>query len=388
MTGRCWTTILLVSVGVAAMSCGDRERLGGSAGPGDTVRPHVVSATIAEGATDVGLAVPIAVTFSEVMDPATITPSSIAVAGASTRGRVDYDASTLTATLALDTLFAPGATVTVFVNAGATDLAGNGSEPFERTFRVGPFDCAHIADRFEPNEDAAASTPVVVGKTTRLLTACGDDLDVYRFTLTEPRMVTVATPILDTPWNGTRYPSWQINFIREDGRDFATMGTSARPDTPPSYRYSFLPGTYYAEIGPSEGALEQGEYILYDLDVSTGEPCQDDPYEDNDFTDTPAALEVGLHTGLRGCYVDQDCYSVAIAAGQTLILIVDAQIPEGSWGHRRINLRVPQGEADHYEGEEGPDTLRVTSEVEATANIDIRFWVDDVTYSMDLHYAR
>jgi hypothetical protein len=387
MTGRSWITILLVSVGIVATSCGDRERLGGSAGPGDTVRPHVVSANISEGATDVGLAVPIAVTFSEAMDPASITPSSVAVAGASTRGRVEYNASTLTATLTLDTLFAAGATVTVFVNAGATDLAGNGTEPFERTFRTGPFDCAHIADRLEPNNDEAASSPVEVGKTTHLLTACGDDRDVYRFTLSEARKITVKTPILETPSDSSGYPSWQIYFTREDGDDYATLGTSASPEVTPSYSYSFLPGTYYVEIYPYH-EMEQGQYILYDLDVSSSEPCADDAYEDNDFPDTAAALALGLHTGLRGCRVDQDCYMVPMSAGQTLVLIVDAPIAGGSWGHRRINLHAPDGASDRYEGEENPDTLQVISDTAGNAQIDIRFWTDDVTYSMDLHYAR
>ncbi len=385
MTGKQGITALLALLSIC-LSCGGRDRVEDETGPGDTVAPTVVSTTPAANATDVGLAVPITVTFSEAMDPATLTSATIVLTGQGSHGRVDYDATTFTATVTLDTLLTENLWYTLLVTQGATDAAGNGAESFSRSFQTGAFDCAHIADPLEPNNIAASATPVSVGKVRRSLTVCDADKDIYRFNVDLASKIKVSTPIHDASADSNDYPGWQIHYMRENGEYYATLGTSARPGETQSYSYTFLPGTYFVEIYSSYG-LDPGEYVLYDLDVTAGDPCGDDAFEDNDFRDMATPLTTGLHMGLRGCEVDQDCYAIAMTAGQTLILTLDATIPEGAWAHRRVELFPPSGEVARSEGTDNPVVLEVTSETDGQAVIEVRFWVDNVDYSLDLRYG-
>ncbi len=157
MTGKLEITALLALCTIC-LSCGGRDRVADETGPGDTVAPTVVSATPVANATDVGLVVPITVTFSEAMDPASLTAASVGVAGYSSHGHVEYDPANLTATVTLDTLLAAGSAHTIFVTQTAVDLAGNGVEPFTRSFQTGVDDCAHIADALEPNPDVESAS--------------------------------------------------------------------------------------------------------------------------------------------------------------------------------------------------------------------------------------
>jgi hypothetical protein len=385
MAGKLEITALL-ALFTFCLSCGGRDRVADETGPGDTVAPTVVSATPAANANDVGLAVPITVTFSEAMDPASLTAASVGIAGYSSHGHVEYDPAGLTATVTLDTLLAAGTAHSIFVTHAAIDLAGNGVEPFTRAFQTGIHDCAHVADPLEPNDAAASATPALVGKVRRSLTVCDADKDIYRFNVVSASKITVSTPIHDASADSTDFPGWQIHYMREDGDYYATLGTSAHPGESPSYSYTFLPGTYFVEIYSSYG-LEPGEYVLYDLDVAAGDPCDDDAFEDNDFRDMATPLTAGLHTGLRGCDVDQDCYTIPMTAGQTLSLTLDATMPEGAWAHRRVGLFPPSGEVARSEGTENPVALEVTSGTDGQAVIEVRFWADDVDYSMDLRYG-
>ena len=160
MTGKYRIAAALVFLSAFSWSCGDRERMEDGTGPGDTVRPTVVGATPDSGAIDVGLAVPVTLTFSEAMDPATLNDATIVLTGQGTHSRVDYDPSTFTATVTLDTLLTENLWYTVLVTQGATDAAGNGAESFSRSFQTGAADCPHIVDRYEPNEGASTATQI------------------------------------------------------------------------------------------------------------------------------------------------------------------------------------------------------------------------------------
>lgn len=386
MTGWKRNVVALGLLSACSWSCGDRDRVEDGTGPGDTVRPGVVAATPDSGATDIGLATPITVTFSEAMDPATLTDATIALTGQGSHSRIDYDAANFTATVTLDTLLTANQWYTILVSEGAADEAGNSAVSFSRSFQTGPADCLHIADRFESNEDASTATPVRAPEMQRQLTACGDDRDVYSFTLGEARKITVTTPILDASADSAGPPGWQIHYMNEDGQYYSTLGTSAFPGSRPAFKYTFLPGTYYVEVFTYD-ELGPGRHILYDLEVSADAPCEDDPYEDNDFQEVAAPLELKHYPVMKACYLDQDCYTVPVTAGQTLVLILDATVPWEAWGHRRINLRLPGGATADYEGTENPDTLEIASDADGLANIAVRFWTDGVDYSLDLHHG-
>lgn len=376
------------SLSIASLSCSDRERAEGGTGPGDTERPWVVSVDPAGSATGVHLCPVVQVTFSEAMDAATVNLATVGVTGYAARGRVEYEPGSLSATVTLDTLLSPSAPHSVFVTDMAKDLAGNGAVPFSSGFATGPLDCAHVADRLEPNDDTAAATPATPGRIQRSLTVCGDDKDLFRIDLADARKITVTTPILHASTDSAGNPGWQIHFLREDGQYFATLGTSADPGESPDYFYSFRPGSYFVELYSSYG-FEDGESIVYDLEVASSAPCQDDAFEDNDFADTATPLTIGnCYGGLRGCHVDQDCYSVAMTAGQSLTLTVDATIPAGAWDHRRVRVRPPGGDSVTYNGSENPVILDVTAGNDGNAAIDVRFWVDGVEYSLDLNCGK
>jgi hypothetical protein len=92
------------------------------AGP-DLVRPSVTLTGPAQGATNVPASAKISATFSEAMDPFTITTATFGVAGVN--GTVTYNESTRTATFTPLLKLAASTTFTATVGPGAQDVAGN-----------------------------------------------------------------------------------------------------------------------------------------------------------------------------------------------------------------------------------------------------------------------
>jgi WD40 repeat protein len=98
----------------------------------DTTAPTVASRTPAVGATGVSTSAPVTVTFSESIDPATISSSTFELRNPSSTivpSTVTYNSSTLTAILTPASSLAASTTYTVTVKGGATapqvrDLAG------------------------------------------------------------------------------------------------------------------------------------------------------------------------------------------------------------------------------------------------------------------------
>lgn len=99
--------------------------------PADVTAPTVTDESPASGATSVPVTTPVTATFSEAMDPATITASRFVLASGTSApvdATVSYNASTLTATLTPATTLAEGTTYNATVRGGSggvTDLAGN-----------------------------------------------------------------------------------------------------------------------------------------------------------------------------------------------------------------------------------------------------------------------
>jgi hypothetical protein len=375
--------LLVVPVALVITSCGKD----GGAGPDDPGRPTVESVDPVDGATDVSLVKPISITFSEALDASTVNDTTIYVVARAPSYHVQYDETSQTAVITPDTLHESEAWYSAVVTDGVTDPDGDTAVPHSTTFRTGPMDCAHLTDAMEPNEEIAEAAPVEVGGYYHSLTVCSDDRDTYEFSLGDPTKVTFATHIKYSPSDTTGHgPGWQIQFMRTDDEYYATLGTGAPAGHTRSFFHTFLPGTYHCEIYSSYG-LEPNDYVLYDLSVSGSEPCQDDPYEDNDFPDEAALISEGLHTGLSGCHLDTDWFSIEMVAGQTMTVTVDATIPPGAWENRRLTVSAPGGDSSSYEGLDNPSTAQATALEDGTAHIHLLFWVDGVTYSLDVNLS-
>ena len=95
----------------------------------DTTPPTVTTVVPADGAPNAPSTANVEATFSEAMDPATLTTATFALAphggGPAVTITVAYDAATRTATLDPDADLAPGTAYTATVTTGATDAAGN-----------------------------------------------------------------------------------------------------------------------------------------------------------------------------------------------------------------------------------------------------------------------
>jgi len=370
--------LLLLPVPLAGFGCGGKDK---TSTPGDGEAPTVVAFSLADSATGIGLVTPITVTFSGDMDEASVVTGAIVLEGRPAGGHVRYDALTRSATFTPDTLYLPETWQRLSVS-GATDLDGNAVLPAQLRFRTGPLDCVHLADPHEPNEEIAAAAWLEAGGVYRSLTVCEQEIDTYAFTLADPADITAATTVRHAHADAAGYAGWQIHFMNANRQYYATLGTSAVPGEH-TYHYSFLPGTYYLEIFSSYG-VDPGEFVLYDLELRVGEPCEDDAYEDNDFPHEASLIAPGVHTGLRGCHVDADYYRVAVRAGETLALTVDATVPAGAWAHRRVELAVPGASTVTYSGSENPVAVQAIAARDGEAVVCVRFWVDGVAYSMEV----
>jgi hypothetical protein len=94
----------------------------------DTIAPRVLSTSPAEGATNVAADTDIKATFSEDMDPATLSSTTFTAVDSSDvthTGVITYDSGTYTVILNPDTDFTSGETITVTITIGAKDLADN-----------------------------------------------------------------------------------------------------------------------------------------------------------------------------------------------------------------------------------------------------------------------
>ena len=97
---------------------------------GDSTAPTVTTVSPANASTAVCTTRTVSVTFSEPMDPATITGATVRVTdnGVAVAGTVAYDAASRVASFVASAPFAASRTITVTVasgNAGVKDLAGN-----------------------------------------------------------------------------------------------------------------------------------------------------------------------------------------------------------------------------------------------------------------------
>lgn len=353
-------------------SCSDS---GGGVDAGDTTPPTVVSRSVSNGQTGVGLLTEFSVTFSEALDPATVDSASVFVSGRGPTPHLSYDPGTRTLSLFPDTLFASQTWHEFVLTDSITDLAGNPLSSDTTDFQTGPLDCAHLADRFEPNETVAQAVHVEVGREYPALSICGPDTDVFSFTVTDTVKVHFKTRLR----TGASSMSWVTQLLRGVGEYYSQIGYGASPGGTYDHRFTFLPGTYYADV--ADGA--PSDYVLYDLIIETSAPCEDDPFEDNDFLDETAPLALGHHEGLRGCEIDQDFFSFDAVAGQT-ITVTAVQLPPMEWAHSRIIIYGPShGIANQADSDATTHTLSAFASASGTHYVSVRFW-SDVGYTLDL----
>lgn len=354
-------------------SCGSSDD--GGPGPDDTTPPGIVSRSMTDGAVDVGLITEIAVTFSEDIDPSTLSASSAYVAGRGPLGHLSYDPDERRLSIVPDTLYAQSVWHEFVLTDSITDLAGNPLTPDTTSFQTGTLDCAHLTDRLEPNDTFTQAAHVEIGETYRTLSVCGSDRDIYSFTVTDTAEVSVRTYLKAAA------PScdWSIHLLRGEGDYYITIGFGTGQGATCTNDYTFLPGTYYAEIyGGSPSP-----YVLYDLEIQTDEPCRDDDYEDNDFLDEAAAISPGHHEGLQGCEVDQDVYSFHADAGQT-ITVTASQLPHSQWPHNRITIYGPgPSQITEEDSDAMTHSLSAVASASGTHYAALRFW-SSISYTLDL----
>jgi hypothetical protein len=256
------------------------------------VVPRVIQLYPEDGAADVNLNTFVSVWFSEDMEVSSL--ESIHVTGVPSH-HVEYDAAAKKATVYLDTLLAPETAYEIDVPSYVMDEHGNNIAGDTTVgFTTGPFDCEHLSDMFEPNEDAASAPHLELYKTYALLTSCGEEErnDVFAFTLVTPAKVIART---EAAYVDTEYIAWQMYFEREDGSLWDGIGTSFRPNNPvPVHTRTFLPGTYYLHLWK---AYADHHIAAYHLTLDTADPCEDDAYEDNDFIDQAVPLGAVSQTG-------------------------------------------------------------------------------------------
>ena len=139
----------------------------------DITPPQVVSTVPANSATNIPLNQTVSATFTEAMNPLTITTATFTLTGpggTAIAGTVSYDAINFIATFTPTAALTNSTTYTATVTAGATDLAGN---PLGNTGAPNPWTFTTGA--------AAVPPPVVLGST---ITLFGGFSGVYGITNT------------------------------------------------------------------------------------------------------------------------------------------------------------------------------------------------------------
>jgi hypothetical protein len=359
----------MVVLAVAACSSDEKPP---ATEPTDTQPPSVIGVEPGVGSLDLRLLQPFTVSFSEAMDPTSLNSQTIRIGPGTVPLQIQVAPSGLAVVVQPDSMLPADQTIALTLD-GPADLAGNELPPFTLHAATGPMDCAHLSDRFEPNESAGTATTVDTDTVYYGLATCQNDVDLFSVTITDTLKL-IAETFVDYADND----AWQIYWQRADGQDYATLGTTANPGQIASFDHTFLPGTYYLKI---YGYYEE-ERILYDLRLRTDIPCRDDPYEDNDFMEEAKPLSAGLHEGLLGCYLDEDWFSIPIRAGQNLVLTTDTHEYQSI---RRSIIMTPDG-GGYQSTLSGVSTFTINwiTEADGDARVMSMVWGDGVVYDMTI----
>jgi hypothetical protein len=133
----------------------------------DTTAPELVSTVPANGASNVSLNEAVSATFTEAMNPLTITTATFTLTGpggTAVAGTVSYDAINFIATFTPTASLTAGSSYTATVTSGATDLAGN---PLGNSGVPNPWTFT--------TSDVVTLPPVVLGSNVSLFGGFGGD---------------------------------------------------------------------------------------------------------------------------------------------------------------------------------------------------------------------
>jgi len=202
---------------ILAMACSSESVTTPNPNPGpgggntDTVAPTVQSVTPADAATDVDRGTTVAVTFSEPVNPATVTASSFTVA--SVAGTIAVSGATATFTPSAS--MAEGTAYTVTVTTAVQDTAGNAlAAAFSSTFTT--------KANGLPTASAGADQDVSLGATVTLdasgsVDPDGDALSYQWFQVSGPSVGPLANDPMPTFTAGNTVATMEFDVEVDDG---------------------------------------------------------------------------------------------------------------------------------------------------------------------------
>lgn len=347
--------------------------------PGDPTPPEVVSSTPPSGSENLRLLQAFEVEFSEAMDPGSFHQGSVRIEDRGPSLHLSYDEISHTLRAQPESLLASDADLR-FMIEGAASQDGGELEIFSIEFSTGAFDCEHLADRFEPNEDIDSAVPIELDTLVPALSTCSEDVDIFSFTVAEESMVTARVYVTheeNDPEADYEHTSWAIHWYYAENMSLTTLGAWAITGQETPFHYSFLPGTYFVKLF---GHYEEVD-VIYDLILEASPACNDDIYEDNDFREFAAEITPGVHM-LRGCYVDTDWYRLPVETGQILDVQMDAF---DAIGLRYLALSEPGGDSiSSGTVQDNPLSGQMEITADGEAMIRVQFWSDDVDYELSI----
>jgi hypothetical protein len=350
---------------------------GDGGGETKTDNPEVIATSPQDGAVDVNLNPLVQVWFDQELDESTIDSAAIYVAGAVTE-RIEYEASEKAIRLYLRELLDPETEYDIIVDSTITGATG---DPLLKdrafAFTTGPMDCDHLEDYLEPNDTIGEAADIDIVKAYSLLSSCGAGYnDFYRFVLSDTVRVTAR---IDYVYSTEPHPMLYVRFKRSTGEAYMSYIGWIDAGNSLNLRYTFLPGTYYFELGGGSGVEHT---VVYDLIMQISAPCEDDSLEDNDFIDEATPVQPGLIEGLRGCFQDRDYYSIGLGAGDVLTATVEELPHKGSQCY--LAILGPDGSVltgDYYTDYPAVETW--TADADTTYYIAATWSVDDIDYRIE-----
>ncbi len=289
-----------VMIVVAACSGGG----GGGGTPGDTTPPTVSSPAPANGAADVPAGAVVSATFSEAMDPATVTAAQFTLSNGVT-GSVAYDAASHVVTFTPDATLSYGTTYTATITKGVKDLAGNALT----ADYLWSFVTISSAPVWTATDDISAEVDeaYAVAADANSLYIVGVDRN-----------------------NGATNSEWRIEKRnKSDGALVSSFGAGGAVTSNPSTQYN----------EPEAIAIDSTDMYVAGYDMSAGPMCTEWRIEKRSLAD--GSLTAGFGTGGVVTY-KPGCYGVAadaIVVDTAYLYAVGYDSSAGTGGAWRIEKR-------------------------------------------------
>ncbi len=208
---------------------------------------------------------------------------------------------------------------------GDDDVLGNTYELDLDVTSAGP---ACDTDRFEDNDAVSTAIDFEAGSYADLI-VCSDDEDYYAFDLGAGDTINI-----DVDFD---FFDGNINIdLRNPAGDIVAESTNLFTSAESIAYVAPAAGRYVLNVRLS---FDLGDSAVYDLDVTIDAAtptCTDDGLEDNDTLETARPIG-GSTAALRVCTGDDDFYSFALGAGDTLTVLAEFTDTEGDIDVRVLN---------------------------------------------------